>query len=264
MRELLDDPAILTTKVRAHAGVNNLEGTGIIEAPRGTLIHHYKVDDNGAMTWANLIVATGHNNLAISRGVLQVARRFVDGNRIQEGALNRVSALVRAYDPCLSCSTHALGMVPVVLELQGPGGECRRGRDQLAASVPERPATRGPAAGGRSWQRGQSRWSTHSSGEPSGGAALDLLVRSELRSPRQLERGGRLRLRRATTCIGRSRWRSGASSGARGRANRYPWPRSQSRSCRSDACSSVSIPSAVTHRLSVRPSATTLSTMAVS
>ncbi len=123
MRELLDDPAILSTKVRAHAGVNNLEGTGIIEAPRGTLIHHYKVDDNGAMTWANLIVATGHNNLAISRGVLQVARRFVDGNRIQEGALNRVSALVRAYDPCLSCSTHALGMVPVVLELQGPGGE---------------------------------------------------------------------------------------------------------------------------------------------
>ena len=73
MRELLDDPAILGTKVRAHAGVNNLEGIGVIEAPRGTLIHHYKVNDNGAMTWANLIVATGHNNLAIGRGVLQVA-----------------------------------------------------------------------------------------------------------------------------------------------------------------------------------------------
>jgi NAD-reducing hydrogenase large subunit len=123
MHELLDDPAILGTKVRAHAGVNNLEGVGVIEAPRGTLIHHYKVDDNGAMTWANLIVATGHNNLAIGRGILQVARRFVDGNRIQEGALNRVSALVRAYDPCLSCSTHALGMVPMVLQLRGPEGE---------------------------------------------------------------------------------------------------------------------------------------------
>ena len=123
MHELLDDPAILGTKVRAHAGVNNLEGVGVIEAPRGTLIHHYRVDDNGAMTWANLIVATGHNNLAIGRGILQVARRFVDGNRIQEGALNRVSALVRAYDPCLSCSTHALGMVPMVLQLRGPEGE---------------------------------------------------------------------------------------------------------------------------------------------
>jgi NAD-reducing hydrogenase large subunit len=122
MQQLLDDPAILATKVRASAGVNSLEGTGIIEAPRGTLIHHYKVDDNGAITWANLIVATGHNNLAIGRGILQVARRFVNGNRIQEGALNRVSALVRAYDPCLSCSTHALGVVPLVLQLRGPDG----------------------------------------------------------------------------------------------------------------------------------------------
>jgi NAD-reducing hydrogenase large subunit len=120
--ELLDDPEILSTRVRAHAGVNNLEGVGIIEAPRGTLIHNYKVDESGAMTWANLIVATGHNNLAIGRGVNQVAKRFVDGNRIQEGALNRVSAIIRAYDPCLSCSTHALGPVPVTLRLVGPDG----------------------------------------------------------------------------------------------------------------------------------------------
>ena len=123
MRELLDDPAILGTKFRATAGVNNNEGVGIIEAPRGTLIHHYKVDDNGAMTWANLIVATGHNNLAIGRGILQVARKFVNGNNIAEGALNRVSAIVRAYDPCLSCSTHALGMVPLLIELRSAGGE---------------------------------------------------------------------------------------------------------------------------------------------
>ena len=123
MAELLDDPAILGTKVRAHAGVNNLEGVGMIEAPRGTLIHHYKVNDDGAMTWANLIVATGHNNLAIGRGITQVAKRFIDGNKIQEGALNRVSALVRAYDPCLSCSTHALGTVPMVLQLVGPDGQ---------------------------------------------------------------------------------------------------------------------------------------------
>jgi NAD-reducing hydrogenase large subunit len=122
MQELLDDPAIVGTMVRAHAGVNDLEGVGVIEAPRGTLIHHYRVDPNGAITWANLIVATGHNNLAIGRGILQVAKRFVDGSKIREGALNRVSALVRAYDPCLSCSTHALGTVPLRMELLGPDG----------------------------------------------------------------------------------------------------------------------------------------------
>jgi len=123
MQELLDDPSMVGTMVRAHAGVNDLEGVGVIEAPRGTLIHHYRVDSNGAMAWANLIVATGHNNLAIGRGIFQVARRFVDGNKIHEGALNRVSALVRAYDPCLSCSTHALGMIPMVLQLHGPDGQ---------------------------------------------------------------------------------------------------------------------------------------------
>jgi NAD-reducing hydrogenase large subunit len=123
MGQLLDDPDLCNPKVRATAGVNNLEGVGVIEAPRGTLIHHYKVNDDGAMTWANLIVATGHNNLAIGRGVLQVAKRFVDGAKIQEGALNRVSALVRAYDPCLSCSTHILGQAAVVLQLEGPDGE---------------------------------------------------------------------------------------------------------------------------------------------
>jgi NAD-reducing hydrogenase large subunit len=123
MHELLDDPSVVGTMVRAHAGVNDLEGVGVIEAPRGTLIHHYRVDTNGAMTWANLIVATGHNNLAIGRGILQVAKRFVDGNKIQEGALNRVSALVRAYDPCLSCSTHALGTFPLILQLRGSDGQ---------------------------------------------------------------------------------------------------------------------------------------------
>jgi NAD-reducing hydrogenase large subunit len=123
MQELLDDPAILGTKVRAHAGVNDLEGVGVIEAPRGTLIHHYRVDDSGAIRWVNLIVATGHNNLAMGRGVEQVAKRFVNGRKLEEGALNRVSAIVRAYDPCLSCSTHTLGQAAVVMRLEGPDGE---------------------------------------------------------------------------------------------------------------------------------------------
>jgi NAD-reducing hydrogenase large subunit len=120
--ELLAEPEILSTRIRAQAGVNELEGIGVIEAPRGTLVHHYRVDDGGAMRWANLIVATGHNNLAIRAGVLQVARRFIDGERISEGAVNRVSALVRAFDPCLSCSTHTLGQAAVVLQLRAADG----------------------------------------------------------------------------------------------------------------------------------------------
>jgi len=119
---LLADPAILDTHVRAHAAVNCLEGVGMIEAPRGVLIHHYKVDEQGAIRWANLIVATGHNNLAINRSVAQVARHFVDGEHMKEGMLNRVSAVVRAYDPCLSCSTHADGTLAMEVSLIGPGG----------------------------------------------------------------------------------------------------------------------------------------------
>jgi NAD-reducing hydrogenase large subunit len=109
MKVLLQEPDVLDTHVRATAGVNALEGVGMIEAPRGTLIHHYKVDENGAIVWANLIVATGHNHRAISDGVRQVSEHFIHGDRLREGMLNRVSALVRAYDPCLSCSTHAMG-----------------------------------------------------------------------------------------------------------------------------------------------------------
>jgi NAD-reducing hydrogenase large subunit len=119
---LLNDPAIMDRHVRARASVNSLEGVGIIEAPRGVLIHHYKVDDQGAIRWANLIVATGHNNLAINRGVAQVARHFVDGERFKEGMLNRVSALVRAYDPCLSCSTHADGTLDLQIALHAADG----------------------------------------------------------------------------------------------------------------------------------------------
>jgi NAD-reducing hydrogenase large subunit len=122
METLLEDPAILDKHVRARAGVNALEGVGMAEAPRGTLIHHYKVDEKGAIVWANLIVATGHNNLAMNRSIRQVSEHFVDGNRLQEGMLNRVSAVVRAYDPCLSCSTHALGIPDLHIRLLGAGG----------------------------------------------------------------------------------------------------------------------------------------------
>jgi len=119
---LLSDPAILNKHVRAHARPNNPEGVGIMEAPRGTLIHHYKVNEEGLITHANLIIATGHNNLAMNRGVLQVARHFVRGKKIEEGMLNRVEAVIRAFDPCLSCSTHASGRMALHLQLRWPDG----------------------------------------------------------------------------------------------------------------------------------------------
>jgi NAD-reducing hydrogenase large subunit len=123
LQMLLDTPAILDRHVRSRAEVNALEGIGVAEAPRGILIHHYKVDERGAMQWANLIIATGHNNLAINRSIEQVSRFYVKGKHLQEGMLNRVSAVVRAFDPCLSCSTHAGGIVPLRIELLGPQGE---------------------------------------------------------------------------------------------------------------------------------------------
>ncbi len=119
---LLNEADILGKHVRAHAAPNNPEGVGIMEAPRGTLIHHYKVNEDGLITYANLIIATGHNNLAMNRGVLQVARHFVRGDKIEEGMLNRVEAVIRAFDPCLSCSTHAAGTTPLRIELRSPDG----------------------------------------------------------------------------------------------------------------------------------------------
>lgn len=123
---LLKNPAIVGSRVRAFAQPNFPEGVGCVEAPRGTLIHHYRVDENGLMTWANLIVATGHNNLAINRGVLQVAKRFISGTEVSEGALNRVEAIIRAFDPCLSCSTHALGRMPLTIAIKDRNGHVLR------------------------------------------------------------------------------------------------------------------------------------------
>ncbi|MCG3177936.1 MAG: NAD-reducing hydrogenase HoxS subunit beta [Phycisphaerae bacterium] len=117
IEQILNDPEILSTHVRAEAGPNARRGIGISEAPRGLLIHDYTIDEQGLMRGANLIIATGHNNLAMSRGILQVARRYVDGNNLKEGMLNRVEAVIRAFDPCLSCSTHAAGKMPMRIEL---------------------------------------------------------------------------------------------------------------------------------------------------
>ena len=120
---LLNDPQLVDSHVRATASVNSIEGVGMIEAPRGTLIHHYKVNDEGAIVWANLIVATGHNNLPMGRSVQQVAEHYIDGTKLTEGMLNRAAAVVRAYDPCLSCSTHADGSPELTVELRDYRGQ---------------------------------------------------------------------------------------------------------------------------------------------
>ena len=130
MEELLNEPDILSPRVRAHAEPNQFEGIGVAEAPRGTLIHHYTIDEHGLIRSANLIIATGHNNLAMNRGVLQVARHFIKNAHITDGMLNRMEAVIRAFDPCLSCSTHALGEMPLHVQVFNADGaivdECIR------------------------------------------------------------------------------------------------------------------------------------------
>lgn len=123
IEQLLNDPEILSKNVRAHAEVNNLEGVGVSEAPRGTLFHHYKINEDGLIESANLIIASGNNNLAMNRGVLQAARYYVRADKLTEGMLNRVEAVIRAFDPCLACSTHADGHMPMQVELFAPDGQ---------------------------------------------------------------------------------------------------------------------------------------------
>jgi NAD-reducing hydrogenase large subunit len=119
---LIDDPDITSERTRATAGINQLEGIGVSEAPRGTLFHHYQIDENGLIKKVNLIIATGQNNLAMNKTVTQIAKHYIHGTEIPEGMLNRVEAGIRAFDPCLSCSTHAVGQMPLHIELVGADG----------------------------------------------------------------------------------------------------------------------------------------------
>jgi NAD-reducing hydrogenase large subunit len=123
VKEILEDPDILSDRVSSKAFVNNDEGVGVAEAPRGTLIHHYAVDPQGMILWANMIIATEHNNLAYNKAVTQVAKKYVKGKNLQEGMLNRVEAVIRAFDPCLSCATHAVGQMPLDITLIDSNGK---------------------------------------------------------------------------------------------------------------------------------------------
>lgn len=116
-RILLEDPDILSNDILNTCTDVKEQGIGIIEAPRGTLIHHYWMKPTGQLTKVNLIVSTGHNNYAMSTAVDSVAKTYVKGPNITEGMLNRVEAAIRAHDPCLSCSTHAFGKMPIELDV---------------------------------------------------------------------------------------------------------------------------------------------------
>ena len=120
---LLNDEDILSTDIFNSRKDPVGEGVGVLEAPRGTLIHHYWADENQQLERVNMIVATGHNNWAMSEAVDSVAKTYITGPEIKEGMLNRVEAAIRAHDPCLSCSTHAVGQMPLELELVAADGE---------------------------------------------------------------------------------------------------------------------------------------------
>jgi NAD-reducing hydrogenase large subunit len=123
IERLLANTDLTTGDCRADAGLNRREAVGVSEAPRGTLFHHYKVDDTGRLTMVNLIIATGQNNLAMNRTITQIAKRYLAGTSISEPILNRVEAGIRAFDPCLSCSTHAWGQMPLHIQLVSAAGE---------------------------------------------------------------------------------------------------------------------------------------------
>lgn len=134
VEQLLEDPDLLDPLVRHRASLNRLEAVGMGEAPRGTLFHHYRVDADGLLEHVNLLVATGQNNLAMNRTITALARQHLDGAgnaSIPEPLLNRIEAGIRAFDPCLSCATHAAGKMALLVQLFDADGsllaEGRRG-----------------------------------------------------------------------------------------------------------------------------------------
>ena len=125
-KQLLENKDICSTDIQVTSTKLNEQGVGVVEAPRGTLFHHYWVDDTGKILKVNLIVATGNNNAAMNQAVYEVAREYIKDGEVTEGILNRVEVAIRCYDPCLSCSTHALGQMPFVAQIVSAKGELIR------------------------------------------------------------------------------------------------------------------------------------------
>ena len=122
IKELLHDPDLQGEDLVVK-GPRREETVGLIEAPRGTLFHHYRINSNDQVVMANLIVSTTNNNEPMNRAVTKVAEDYLAGVTITEGLLNRIEVAIRAYDPCLSCATHALGAMPLEVELRAHTGE---------------------------------------------------------------------------------------------------------------------------------------------
>ncbi|PKM11453.1 MAG: Ni/Fe hydrogenase subunit alpha [Gammaproteobacteria bacterium HGW-Gammaproteobacteria-3] len=139
IKVLLNDPELMSKELIAR-GEKRFEGIGVIEAPRGTLFHHYQIDENDIVTKANLIVSTTSNNQGMNESVRQVAAKYLSGRELTEALLNNLEVAIRAYDPCLSCATHALGKMPLQLELIDAEGRLidtlgRRGNGAISRAV---------------------------------------------------------------------------------------------------------------------------------
>lgn len=122
-QHILNDPQVTSLHIQYNGRWNYEEGIGSSEAPRGTLFHHYKTDKTGKLVNVNLLIATGQNNPSMNRSITEVAKQYVNGNDLKEGMLNRVESTIRCYDPCLSCSTHAMGQMPMIIEVKDAAGE---------------------------------------------------------------------------------------------------------------------------------------------
>ncbi|MCF8179719.1 MAG: nickel-dependent hydrogenase large subunit, partial [Sulfuritalea sp.] len=121
IKDMLHDDDITGRDLMA-SGERQERGVGVIEAPRGTLFHHYRVDEKDLVIRANLIVSTTHNNQAMNSAVREVAKKYLNGREITEGLLNHIGIAIRAFDPCLSCATHALGQMPLEVAIVGADG----------------------------------------------------------------------------------------------------------------------------------------------
>ena len=126
IKSLAQDDLICGKDIWVNSNKLNEEAVGVVEAPRGTLFHHYWIDTSGMIRKVNLIVATGHNNLAMNRAVYEVAREFIKNGEVTEGILNRVEVAIRCYDPCLSCAAHSLGQMPLEISIYDSAGNIYR------------------------------------------------------------------------------------------------------------------------------------------
>jgi NAD-reducing hydrogenase large subunit len=122
IQELLHDPDVSGTELINKSEMNHC-GIGVLEAPRGTLFHHYEIDEDGIVNKANLIVSTTNNNQAMNESIRQVASHYLDGEQLTEPMLNQIEVAIRAYDPCLSCATHAMGKMPLEISLVNENNE---------------------------------------------------------------------------------------------------------------------------------------------